>query len=197
MRIGEDDRVLEAGSQKGLTLDDKYVLDAGSGYMTGIQAIVRLALAQHRRDATAGLKTAAFISGYRGSPLGNLDTALWQAGKHLTAHDVVFQPGVNEDLAATAVWGSQQSQLAGQGKFDGVVGWWYGKGPGVDRSGDVLRHANLAGTAAHGGAVALYGDDHSCKSSSIPHQSEHVMIGCGLPIFYPTSVQEEIGRAHV
>ncbi|WP_020070576.1 indolepyruvate ferredoxin oxidoreductase family protein [Paraburkholderia caledonica] len=190
MRIGEDDRVLEAGSQKGLTLDDKYVLDAGSGYMTGIQAIVRLALAQHRRDATAGLKTAAFISGYRGSPLGNLDTALWQAGKHLTAHDVVFQPGVNEDLAATAVWGSQQSQLAGQGKFDGVVGWWYGKGPGVDRSGDVLRHANLAGTAAHGGAVALYGDDHSCKSSSIPHQSEHVMIGCGLPIFYPTSVQE-------
>ncbi len=105
-------------------------------------------------------------------------------------HDIIFQADVNEDFAVTAVWGSQQAQLTGQGKYDGVVGWWYGKGPGVDRVGDVLRHANLAGTAEHGGAVALYGDDHSCKCSSVPHQSEHVMMGCSLPIFYPTSVQE-------
>lgn len=190
MAVHQESRLIEIARKDGMSLDDKYLSDQGSGYMTGIQALVRLALAQNRRDAASGLKTASFISGYRGSPLGNFDTALWQAGKHLEKHDVVFQPGVNEDLAATAVWGSQQTQLAGLGKFDGVVGWWYGKGPGVDRSGDVLRHANLAGTAEHGGAVALYGDDHSCKSSSIPHQSEHVMVGCALPIFYPTSVQE-------
>ncbi|AXL50891.1 hypothetical protein DSC91_003298 [Paraburkholderia caffeinilytica] len=158
--------------------------------MNGMQALVRLALSQQRRDARNGLRTAGFISGYRGSPLGSFDTSLWQAGQHLKSHDVVFQPGVNEDLAATACWGTQQANLAGQGKFDGVCSLWYGKGPGADRSGDVLRHANLAGTAEHGGVVALFGDDHSCKSSSIPHQSEHVMMGCGLPIFYPTSLQE-------
>jgi len=175
---------------KTLSLDDKYVCDEGKAYMSGIQGLVRLVLAQHRRDARLGLRTGAFVSGYRGSPLGTFDTSLWQAGRHLESHNAVFQPGVNEDLAATAVWGSQQVALAGQGKFDGVVGWWYGKGPGADRSGDAFRHANLAGTAAHGGVVALYGDDHSCKSSSIPHQSEHVMMGCALPIFYPTSVQQ-------
>ena len=176
--------------QKSLSLDDKYLCDEGHAYMNGMQALVRLTLSQQRRDAQNGLRTAGFISGYRGSPLGSFDTSLWQAGKHLKSHDVVFQPGVNEDLAATACWGTQQAQLAGQGKFDGVVSLWYGKGPGADRSGDVLRHANLAGTAEHGGVVALFGDDHSCKSSSIPHQSEHVMMGCGLPIFYPTSLQE-------
>lgn len=176
--------------QKSPSLDDKYLRNEGHAYMNGMQALVRLALAQQRRDARNGFRTAGFISGYRGSPLGSFDTSLWQAGKHLKSHDVVFQPGVNEDLAATACWGTQQAQLAGQGKFDGVVSLWYGKGPGADRSGDVLRHANLAGTAEHGGVVALFGDDHSCKSSSIPHQSEHVMMGCGLPIFYPTSLQE-------
>ncbi|WER50804.1 indolepyruvate ferredoxin oxidoreductase family protein [Cupriavidus sp. WKF15] len=179
-----------AATSKDASLNDKYVCDQGTAYMTGIQALVRLTLAQKRRDALIGLQTAGFVSGYRGSPLGNFDSALWQAGELLDAHKVVFQPGVNEDLAATAVWGTQQANLAGQGKYDGVVGWWYGKGPGVDRSGDVLRHANLAGTAERGGVVALYGDDHSCKSSSIPHQSEHVMVGCGIPIFYPTSVQQ-------
>lgn len=184
-----DQKLLDFRSMN-LSLDDKYLLDSGDAYMTGIQALVRLALSQHRRDQQAGLHTAGFVSGYRGSPLGNFDTALWQAGKHFSSHDVVFRPAVNEDLAATAVWGSQQAGLAGQGKFDGVVGWWYGKGPGADRSGDAFRHANLAGTAEHGGVVALYGDDHSCKSSSIPHQSEHVMIGTGIPIFYPSSVQE-------
>lgn len=172
------------------SLDDKYKSDEGTAYMTGIQALVRLTMAQTRRDALSHLKTAGFVSGYRGSPLGNFDSALWQADTLLATHNVVFQPGVNEDLAATAAWGTQQSNLAGHGKYDGVVAWWYGKGPGVDRSGDALRHANLAGTARHGGVVALYGDDHSCKSSSIPHQSEHVMIGCGIPILYPTSVQQ-------
>jgi indolepyruvate ferredoxin oxidoreductase len=181
--------VKPAGS-KPLSLDDKYLCDEGQAYLNGMQALVRLALAQQRRDAQNGLRTAGFISGYRGSPLGSFDTSLWQAGKHLKAHDIVFQPGVNEDLAATACWGTQQAHLAGQGKFDGVVGYWYGKGPGADRSGDVFRHANLAGTAERGGVLALFGDDHSCKSSSIPHQSERVMMGCGLPILYPTSLQE-------
>lgn len=174
----------------GVSLNDKYVKVYGNAYMSGIQALVRLPLAQTVRDKLVSKKTAAFISGYRGSPLGNFDSELWRVGQLLELHNVVFQPGVNEDLAATAAWGSQQANLAGQGKFDGVVAWWYGKGPGVDRSGDAFRHANLAGTAPYGGAVALYGDDHSCKSSSIPHQSEHVMIGVGIPIFYPTSVQQ-------
>ncbi len=181
---------LAPAENKSISLDDKYLRDEGHAFMNGMQALVRLALAQQRRDAKNGFRTAGFISGYRGSPLGSFDTSLWQAGKHLKAHDIVFQPGVNEDLAATACWGTQQAHLAGQGKFDGVVGYWYGKGPGADRSGDVFRHANLAGTAEHGGVLALFGDDHSCKSSSIPHQSEHVMMGCGLPIFYPTSLQE-------
>lgn len=174
---------------KDVSLDDKYISDNGTAYMTGIQALVRLPLAQTRRDSKNGYHTAGFISGYRGSPVGNYDNFLWQIEGILKDHDVVFQPGVNEDLAATAIWGTQQANLAGQGKFDGVTSWWYGKGPGVDRSGDVLRHANLAGTAEHGGVVALFGDDHSCKSSTVPHQSEHVMMGCGIPIFYPTSVQ--------
>jgi len=177
-------------TEQTVSLDDKYVRDEGKAYMTGIQALVRLVLAQHRRDACAGVSTGAFISGYRGSPLGNFDMALWQAERHLASHNVVFRPGVNEDLAATAMTGTQQAGLTGQGKHDGVVGWWYGKGPGVDRSGDAFRHANLWGTSKHGGVVALYGDDHSCKSSSIPHQSEHVMMGVAIPIFYPTSVQQ-------
>ena len=175
---------------KDVSLEDKYLRDDGTAYMTGIQALVRLPLAQTRRDTLNGYQTAGFISGYRGSPVGNYDNFLWQIESILKDHKVVFQPGVNEDLAATAIWGTQQSNLAGQGKYDGVTAWWYGKGPGVDRSGDVLRHANLAGTSDLGGVVAFFGDDHSCKSSSIPHQSEHVMIGCGIPIFYPTSVQQ-------
>ena len=175
---------------KDISLEDKYLSDEGTAYMTGIQALVRLPLAQTRRDALNGYHTAGFISGYRGSPVGNYDNCLWQIKDILKNHHVVFQPGVNEDLAATAIWGTQQANLSGQGKYDGVTAWWYGKGPGVDRSGDVLRHANLAGTSERGGVVAFFGDDHSCKSSSIPHQSEHVMIGCGIPIFYPSSVQQ-------
>ena len=132
---------------KSVTLDDKYTLERGRAYMSGIQALVRLPMLQQERDKAAGLNTAGFISGYRGSPLGGLDQSLWKAKKHLAAHGVVFQPGVNEDLAATAVWGSQQVNLYPSAKFDGVFSMWYGKGPGVDRSGDVFKHGNSAGSS--------------------------------------------------
>ncbi|MEN8833306.1 MAG: indolepyruvate ferredoxin oxidoreductase family protein, partial [Pacificibacter sp.] len=141
--------------------------------MTGTQALVRLPMTQMRLDRDAGLNTAAFISGYRGSPLGNYDQQLQRSKKLLAENDIVFQPGLNEDLAATAVWGSQQVGLANLPRKDGVLGIWYGKGPGVDRSGDVLKHGNAAGSSKHGGVLALAGDDHTCKSSSIPHQSDH------------------------
>ncbi|WP_298011785.1 indolepyruvate ferredoxin oxidoreductase family protein [uncultured Aquabacterium sp.] len=174
-----------------LTLDDKYTLERGPAFMSGIQALVRLPLLQHTRDAQAGLRTAGFISGYRGSPLGGYDQALWQAREHLKAHHIVFQPGVNEELAATAVWGSQQLHLGpGPHHVDGVFGIWYGKGPGVDRSVDVFKHANMAGTAPLGGVVAVAGDDHVAKSSSVAHQSDHVFKACGFPVFFPSSVQE-------
>ncbi|MDE2402057.1 MAG: indolepyruvate ferredoxin oxidoreductase family protein [Burkholderiales bacterium] len=174
-----------------LTLDDKYVIEHGSAFMSGIQALVRLPMLQRTRDVAAGLNTAGFISGYRGSPLGGYDQALWQAKAHLAAHQVVFQPGVNEELAATAVWGSQQLDLyPEQRQFDGVFGLWYGKGPGVDRCSDVFKHANMAGTAKHGGVIAIAGDDHVAKSSSVAHQSDHIFKACGLPVFFPSNVQE-------
>ena len=173
------------------TLDDKYRLPHGRVFMSGVQALVRLPMLQHVRDAAAGLRTAGFVSGYRGSPLGGYDQALWQAKAHLQAHSVVFQPGVNEELAATAVWGSQQLDLyREQALVDGVFGLWYAKGPGVDRSCDVLKHANMAGTSRHGGVIAVAGDDHAAKSSSLPHQSDHIFKACGLPVFFPSSVQE-------
>src|SRR3979409_2112658 len=146
-----------------VSLEDKYICDQGRVYLTGIQALVRLALVQRRRDLAAGLNTAGFISGYRGSPLGGLDESLWKAAKHLEAHHVQFVPGVNEDLAATAVWGSQQVDLIGPAKYDGVFAMWYGKGPGVDRCGDVFKHGNHAGSSQHGGVLLLAGDDASCK----------------------------------
>ena len=134
-----------------VTLDDKYALERGRAFMSGIQALVRLPMLQRARDAAAGLNTAGFVSGYRGSPLGGYDQSLWQAQKHLAAQQVVFQPGVNEELAATAVWGTQQLDLFPEkAKFDGVFGLWYGKGPGVDRCIDVFKHANMAGTSIHG-----------------------------------------------
>ncbi len=174
-----------------LSLDDKYTLERGPAFMSGIQALVRLPILQHTRDTQAGLRTAGFISGYRGSPLGGYDQALWQARAHLQAHGIVFQPGVNEELAATAVWGTQQLRLGpGPHKVDGVFGIWYGKGPGVDRSVDVFKHANMAGTAPLGGVVAVAGDDHVAKSSSVAHQSDHVFKACGFPVFFPSSVQE-------
>ena len=161
-------------------------------YLTGTQALVRLPMAQMWRDRAAGLNTATFISGYRGSPLGSYDQQLVKARRFLDPLDITFQPGLNEDLAATAVWGSQQVGLSQGATKDGVVGLWYGKGPGVDRSGDALKHANAAGTAALGGVLAIAGDDHTCKSSSIPHQSDHAFISALIPMLYPSSVQEFI-----
>ena len=188
---------LDAGQRASLeaalssvTLDDKYTLERGRAYMSGIQALVRLPMLQQERDKAAGLNTAGFISGYRGSPLGGLDQSLWKAKQHLAGHQVVFQPGVNEDLAATAVWGSQQVNLYPNAKFDGVFSMWYGKGPGVDRSGDVFKHGNSAGSSRHGGVLVLAGDDHAAKSSTLAHQSEHMFKACGLPVLFPSNVQE-------
>ena len=144
-----------------VALDDKYTLDKGRVFLTGTQALIRLLILQHQRDQLAGLNTAGYVSGYRGSPLGALDQGLWKAAKFLDQHHIHFQPGINEDLAATAIWGSQQVNLYPGAKYDGVFGMWYGKGPGVDRSGDVLKHANNAGTSKHGGVLALAGDDHA------------------------------------
>ncbi|CAM3113747.1 indolepyruvate ferredoxin oxidoreductase family protein [Cupriavidus taiwanensis] len=172
------------------SLDDKYTLEKGRVYLSGVQALVRLPMLQKARDRAAGLNTAGFISGYRGSPLGGVDQALWKAKQHLAASDVVFQPGVNEDLAATAVWGSQQVNLFPGAKRDGVFSMWYGKGPGVDRSIDVLKHANSAGSSRHGGVLLLAGDDHAAKSSTVAHQSEHVLQAAGIPVLYPANVQE-------
>jgi indolepyruvate ferredoxin oxidoreductase len=173
-----------------VTLDDKYARFDGRVYLTGIQALVRLPILQQRRDRAAGLNTAGFISGYRGSPLGGYDLALWGAKKHLAAHDIHFQPGINEDLAATAVWGSQQVGLLPGPTRDGVFGLWYGKGPGVDRSGDVLKHATYQGTPQHGGAIALCGDDHGARSSTLAHQSDHALIHFGMPVLNPSTVEE-------
>ena len=171
-------------------LSDRYARDEGRVFLGGVQALVRLPIMQSRRDRAAGRNTAGFISGYRGSPLGTYDLALWQARDLLEEHDVRFEPGVNEDLAATAVWGSQQANLHPGPKYDGVFGLWYGKGPGVDRSCDALKHANYAGTAPYGGVLALVGDDPGAKSSSICHQSEHALIHCGIPILNPANVQD-------
>jgi len=171
-------------------LDDKYTLAAGRAFMSGVQALVRLPMLQRQRDALAGLNTAGFVSGYRGSPLGGYDQALVAAGQHLAENHIVFQPGVNEELAATAVWGTQQLDLYPQTRrYDGVFGIWYGKGPGVDRSSDVFKHANMAGTARHGGVLAVAGDDHVSKSSTAAHQSDHIFKACGLPVFFPSDVQ--------
>ncbi|MGB3881488.1 MAG: indolepyruvate ferredoxin oxidoreductase family protein [Diaphorobacter nitroreducens] len=174
-----------------VTLEDKYTLGHGRAFMSGVQALVRLPMLQRQRDAAVGLNTAGFVSGYRGSPLGGYDQALWGARKHLAEHHVVFQPGVNEELAATAVWGTQQLDIYPQSKkYDGVFGIWYGKGPGVDRCSDVFKHANMAGTARHGGVIAVAGDDHISKSSTAAHQSDHIFKACGLPVFFPSSVQD-------
>ncbi len=171
-------------------LDDRYTRANGRVFLTGTQALIRLPMLQRERDRAAGLDTAGFISGYRGSPLGNLDRGLWQARAHLAAHQVVFQPGINEDLAATAVWGSQQLGLFPGTKHDGVFAMWYGKGPGVDRCGDVFRHANAAGSARHGGVLVIAGDDHAAKSSTLPHQTEHVFKAVMMPVLYPANVRE-------
>lgn len=173
-----------------VTLNDKYDLDDGVAYMSGLQALTRIPIVQRRRDIAAGLNTAGFISGYRGSPLGSLDSQLMRAKSYFEEYNIKFQAGVNEDLAATAIWGTQQVHLIPGAKQDGVFGIWYGKSPGVDRSGDVIRHANANGTAPKGGVLALVGDDHGCKSSTLPCQSDHVLYAYMVPQLYPYSIQE-------
>ncbi|MEQ9641204.1 MAG: indolepyruvate ferredoxin oxidoreductase family protein [Alphaproteobacteria bacterium] len=173
-----------------VTLDDKYTAERGRVFLTGVQALVRLPLMQRQRDLAAGLNTAGFITGYRGSPLAAYDQQLWRARKFLEKQHIVFKPGVNEDMAATAVWGTQQVGLGPQAKYDGVFGIWYGKGPGVDRCGDVIRHANSAGSAEHGGVLVLCGDDHAAVSSTVAHQSEHNLASWMVPVLYPAGVQE-------
>ncbi len=173
-----------------VTLDDKYVLDKGRVYLTGTQALVRLPMMQRQRDVAAGLNTGCFISGYRGSPLGGLDQALWGARRFLENNHIRFQPAINEELGATAVWGSQQLGLFPGAKYDGVFAMWYAKGPGVDRSGDALKHGNAAGSAPHGGVLLLAGDDHTCKSSTLAHQSEYAFMDACIPVLNPSGVQE-------
>ncbi len=175
-----------------VSLDDKYALNSGRVFLTGTQALVRLPMMQRERDVAAGLNTAGFISGYRGSPLGGLDQSLHKAKGFLEQHHVRFQPGVNEDLAATSIWGTQQINLFKGANYDGVFSMWYGKGPGVDRCGDVFKHGNAAGTAKHGGVLVLAGDDHAAKSSTLAHQSEHILKACLIPVLNPSSVQEYI-----
>jgi len=173
-----------------IKLEDKYKLEDGIRFLTGSQALVRLPLVQIRRDKRKNLKTACYISGYRGSPLGGYDQQILKNSDLLKANNIYFQPGINEELAATSLWGTQQSNLRGEGKYDGVFGIWYGKGPGVDRAGDALKHVNLAGTSKNGGVLALMGDDHICESSTTSHQSEFAMIDAMIPFFNPSGVQE-------
>ncbi len=173
-----------------VSLNDRFDLSKDSVMLNGTQALVRLMLMQKARDAQAGLNTAGHVTGYRGSPLGAVDSQMMKAEKILTESDVLFQPGLNEDLAATALWGSQQAELRGEGKFDGVFGLWYGKGPGVDRTGDVMRHANMAGTSQHGGVLMAMGDDHTGESSTVLHQSEWAMVDAYMPVVSPAGVQE-------
>ena len=171
-------------------LEDKYTLENGIRFLTGTQALVRIPLVQIRKDNKNSLQTACYISGYRGSPLGGYDQQILKNIDYLNANNIQFQPGINEELAATSLWGTQQSNLRGEGKYDGVFGIWYGKGPGVDRAGDALKHVNLAGTSKNGGVLALMGDDHICESSTTSHQSEFAMIDAMIPFFNPSGVQE-------
>ncbi len=172
------------------TLENKYEVDSSSFYLTGTQALVRLPLLQRQLDVAAGLNTAGFVSGYRGSPLGQVDIQMWAARQYLADNHIQFRPAVNEELAATAIWGTQQLPLTRGAKYDGVFAYWYGKGPGVDRAGDAFRHANYAGTSRHGGVLLMAGDDHACKSSTVPHQSEPALIAAGVPILVPADVRD-------
>src|SRR5918992_199733 len=172
------------------SLEDKYTLESGRVFLTGMQALIRLMMLQRERDRRAGLNTAGFVSGYRGSPLGGFDQSPARARAHLERNHIRFHPGLNEDLAATSIWGTQQLNLFPGAKYDGVFSMWYGKGPGVDRCGDVFKHANAAGTSRHGGVLVLAGDDHGAKSSTLPHQSEHIFKACLIPVLNPSNVQD-------
>jgi indolepyruvate ferredoxin oxidoreductase len=177
-------------TQAPVSLDDKYDLNKDRIFISGPQVMVRATLAQKALDREAGLNTAGYITGYRGSPVGGVDQAFQRAEAQLAPQDIKFHPGLNEDLAATAVWGSQQAEMWGEGAYDGVFSIWYGKGPGVDRSGDVLRHANAAGTSKHGGVLVMAGDDHGAESSTVPHQSEIALLDAMIPILNPAGLQE-------
>mgnify|MGYP002379367779 CR=1 FL=1 len=178
--MADDRRGAGLSTLRPVGIDDKWDLAKGQVFLNGVQAIIRMLMMQKARDRAAGLNTAGFVSGYRGSPLGGLDLQLYRSRAMLKAQDIVFEPGLNEELAATAVWGTQQAELRGEGKYDGVFAVWYGKGPGVDRSGDVIRHGNMAGTSRHGGVLALMGDDHTAESSTIAHQTEFLFQHPGL-----------------
>ncbi|MGA9194266.1 MAG: indolepyruvate ferredoxin oxidoreductase family protein [Pseudolabrys sp.] len=182
-------------SLRPVSLDDKYDLSQSLVLVTGYQALIRACLMQKELDRRAGLNTAGYVSGYRGSPLGGLDQQFMRAARQITAADIKFQAGINEELAATALWGTQQAELRGEGRFDGVFGMWYGKGPGVDRTGDAFRHANLAGSSRHGGVIALMGDDHTAESSTTAHQSEFHFVDVMMPILNPAGVQEIVDYA--
>tara|TARA_R110002020_G_scaffold67179_2_gene176212 strand:- start:13359 stop:16757 length:3399 start_codon:yes stop_codon:yes gene_type:complete len=173
-----------------ISLNDRFDLGKSPVLLNGTQALVRVMMMQAARDKAAGLNTAGLVTGYRGSPLGAVDMQMMRAEKQLAQHQVTFQAGLNEDLAATALWGAQQAEVRGEGKYDGVFGLWYGKGPGVDRSGDVMRHANMAGSSAHGGVVMAMGDDHTGESSTVLHQSDFAMVDAYMPVLSPAGVQE-------
>ena len=179
-----------APNLKDIRLADRFDLTKDQVFLTGTQAVVRLTLMQKERDRRAGLNTGGYVTGYRGSPIGGLDLAMWKEQNNLKQNDIVFEPALNEDLGATALWGTQQAEVRGEGRFDGVFGVWYGKGPGVDRCGDVFRHANLAGTSPNGGVLALMGDDHTAESSTTAHQSEFHLLDIMIPILSPAGVQE-------
>ncbi|CAN7479617.1 indolepyruvate ferredoxin oxidoreductase family protein [Neorhizobium sp. LjRoot104] len=175
-----------------VSLDDRYTLEKGRILVSGTQALVRLPMIQRAHDLARGLNTAGYVSGYRGSPLAGFDREMARAKKFLDAAHVKFHPGLNEDMAATAVWGTQQTGMFEGVRYDGVFGMWYGKGPGVDRSMDVIRHANAVGTNPNGGVLLLVGDDHGAVSSTLPHQSEHNLISAMVPLLSPAGVGEYI-----
>ncbi|MBI5013600.1 MAG: indolepyruvate ferredoxin oxidoreductase family protein, partial [Methylocystis sp.] len=167
------------------SLSDRFDLGRSRVLITGTQAIVRMLLMQKEADRRAGLNTAGFVTGYRGSPLGGVDAQMHKAKALFDANNILYMPGLNEDLAATAIWGAQQAEMRGEGRYDGVFSLWYGKGPGVDRSGDAFRHVNLAGTSRYGGALALMGDDHTAESSTTAHQSDYHFVDVMIPILSP------------
>jgi indolepyruvate ferredoxin oxidoreductase len=180
----------QAAHASAASLDDKWTVERGLAYLNGTQALLRLMMLQQQRDRIAGIRSAGFLTGYRGSPLGVVDQAAWKAKEHLSRHRIHFQPGVNEDLAATALWGTQQVNMFAGARYDGVFGLWYGKGPGADRCGDVFKHANAAGTSPRGGVLVACGDDHGAKSSTLAHQSDHLLKACMIPVLFPASIQE-------
>lgn len=183
-------------TKQSISLNDRFDLEKSPILMNGTQALVRLMMQQAERDRVAGLDTAGLVTGYRGSPLGAVDMQMQRAKPYLDAANVLFQPGLNEDLAATAIWGSQQAELRGEGKYDGVFALWYGKGPGVDRSGDVMKHGNMAGTSPNGGVIMAMGDDHTGESSTVLHQSDWAMIDAYMPVVSPAGVQEILDYGH-